>query len=825
MSAVQLLAIGTNANVAFYAWRFYQTKSVEVSIVNPDIVRTRPISWESKYLGNSHYTPHHIYNSTEEIPNNNTYDIIILSCPSLQDFQTTLVTITPLVDKDTIILVESTGYINLEPFIQMTLSNTAVMSLMNESDVRVTSSNKYSHQTRNNDTRIYFGTSLGSKTLTSNRNYQRVYKLLQDAQEDSKSSISLLKSLTPKEFMTYQWKLALPRIIFNPLMIIFESEFPEDLSNQILCKPLITGLINELLKLIKKMGCKLVKGFENEANLLSTWSKYYPKTDKNDKYINSPYLFYNYYHRYDLDLDLLLLQPILLGDDNGIRTPYLENLYSTMCQYSKINSGTSILFNRNIDSNSNGTSKKTQMLEDEIMSLSLKENELDTNVKNLAAIKSKLDSDILNHEKTLKDIEQIISQSEARLASLQYDYDKRAKLLQCQHEERVRNLEVQYHSKKQQHKHATSSSDSSSVSIPAQQPTPASDDSGLPPDTLADLAELAANVHYEPVSNRDVVATVENNEVFTDARSEDLPPHLLQKEMELQRREQALLLREQHPHQQAHPRHPSVSYQQQQLLPAQQPYHDASQPFQIPPNGYVHGHMQPRPATHGNFVPYGYPDQQQQQQQQIPHQIRTTGSMVALNQSYPGTQPQPQPPQPRRVGSMPQTHMAQPYQQPYHVSQSVYDTTSPVDGYAGIDPRFKPMPKKQLRKSTMGPLDGGFEGLDMGGRGGMPSSRKSLSAINTLNYQPGTHPQRKSLNNLNGMAVSAPPSAGGANRPITSFGESRKSSGSSNGKSSGGEMPEVPTYGSSDAKPLGTISQSNTAGGSAKKKKKGIFSR
>ena len=60
----------------------------------------------------------------------------------------------------------------------------------------------------------------------------------------------------------------------------------------------------------------------------------FPQTKQNENYINSPN-FYNFHKQYDLELDLLLLQPILLSDDSGVRTPYLENIYSTMSQFQK----------------------------------------------------------------------------------------------------------------------------------------------------------------------------------------------------------------------------------------------------------------------------------------------------------------------------------------------------------------------------------------------------------------------------------------------------------------------------------------------------------
>ena len=84
--------------------------------------------------------------------------------------------------------------------------------------------------------------------------------MLQTVQEESHGSITLLKSVNPTEFTTYQWKLALPRVIFSPIMTLFELTFPEALEKHILSKPLITGLINELFKLIKKWVANWSKG-------------------------------------------------------------------------------------------------------------------------------------------------------------------------------------------------------------------------------------------------------------------------------------------------------------------------------------------------------------------------------------------------------------------------------------------------------------------------------------------------------------------------------------------------------------------------------------
>lgn len=81
------LLVGSNPNVAFYAWRFYQSNSVAVSIVNSSIDSKSPITWKSSQLGTSQYRPDNSYSSFKQIPTTEKFDIIILSCSSLQDFQ------------------------------------------------------------------------------------------------------------------------------------------------------------------------------------------------------------------------------------------------------------------------------------------------------------------------------------------------------------------------------------------------------------------------------------------------------------------------------------------------------------------------------------------------------------------------------------------------------------------------------------------------------------------------------------------------------------------------------------------------------------------
>lgn len=313
-----------------------------------------PIKWESSHLGNSSFYPKVIYQNPSKIPASEKFHVVIMSVPNLQSFQTYCSEIESFLHSQSVIVVECTGFVHLEPFVLLSLpkfKTFPVCSIMNESDIkRHPRSNTFSHRVLGNDHRIYFGTSTEeTKALVPLRNcepFLSFYKALQTMQEHLKGSIGLLKSINAREFVTYQWKLALPRIVLNPLSVVFEEAYPANLEKQILVKPLISGLIHELFKIIKKMECKLVKGFENEANILKNWLEIYPVNNSKTSpaHSDSNLTFYNFYHLQDIDVDLLLLQPILLGDDHGVKTPYLENLYSMLCQFVKINSPKGSIF-------------------------------------------------------------------------------------------------------------------------------------------------------------------------------------------------------------------------------------------------------------------------------------------------------------------------------------------------------------------------------------------------------------------------------------------------------------------------------------------------
>ncbi|SCV02712.1 LAMI_0H02234g1_1 [Lachancea mirantina] len=355
MSSLRILVIGNNPNVLFYAWRLQQSKSVSVIYVSSAALGE--IKIETEQYGSETFRFKNHYESVDDLlkrSEQSVFDLVILSASSLQEISSVSGKLNALLNVNTKILVESTGFVHLEPFVRMSIEfkKLKVFSIMSEFDIRQVSASTFKQfNGKNGNCKIYLGTSMTKQTSSSGARYlnedaalletfKRLFsKLFPRDQLD-------LCGLSGLDFLCQQWSLALPKICFDPLMILLEVSQPAKLQEQILAKPLISGLITEVITVTKSMGARLPQGLDNESTLVVNWLDF----NHND----TPKLLYHFLRKSaSLDIDMLLLQPILLADDYGIKTPYLEFLYSMMCQLQKINNGQSELFGRLDDHKNN----------------------------------------------------------------------------------------------------------------------------------------------------------------------------------------------------------------------------------------------------------------------------------------------------------------------------------------------------------------------------------------------------------------------------------------------------------------------------------------
>ncbi|KAG7882736.1 hypothetical protein KL938_003159 [Ogataea parapolymorpha] len=342
-SRYNVLSIGAHPNLAFYNWRLFSSKTCDLTVVSSSAKSNNTFQWNSLQFGNSRYSLSTVYESLDLYLSSTDFsrtkiDYIFVSATSLQDLALVFGKLAKLVVAQLsvgsvpTIIVESTNFVNLEPFVKLSMQLDAdipVLSIMSDYDIRLVGNNNYQvYKSKKESDLLYVG-----RSGTENEYTKTDIKLINEISDLFESAgIDVYKLSTPVEFLSYQWKFALPKITIEPLSILFEKPFPDQLQEQILAKPLISGLIKEIISVIKTMGCKLFKSYDSESSMLQRLGQLYPVVDLSPDYSEAPKLFYDFYNQNEIYLDLLVLQPILIADDFHIKTPYLEFLYAMMTQ-------------------------------------------------------------------------------------------------------------------------------------------------------------------------------------------------------------------------------------------------------------------------------------------------------------------------------------------------------------------------------------------------------------------------------------------------------------------------------------------------------------
>ena len=352
-SALRVLVCGDHPNLILYTSRFQHAKNIEFYLVNN--LENAAYEVSSLFYGTEQFQIQNHFQSLQDLINLNNgsrngdliFDLIIMSASSLQEIPQVLRDLKTMMNKSTKVLFESSGFVYLEPFIKASvdLSLSNIFSIFTDYDMRRLDNGSYKQYTTVN-TKSFF-VSIGQTPSVQENSYssdiipilntfQRLFQKL------FPKDIVTLYDYSPSTFLSKQWELALPQICFDPLLIILEEKVPSNLDGNVLAKPLISGLLGEILLLIKKMGVTLDNpNFRNESTILKLWKNRYEESPE------LPALLYNFIHKSSsLNIDLLLLQPILLADDFGVKTPYLECLFTMMSQYQLLNRGESEWFIR-----------------------------------------------------------------------------------------------------------------------------------------------------------------------------------------------------------------------------------------------------------------------------------------------------------------------------------------------------------------------------------------------------------------------------------------------------------------------------------------------
>ena len=351
---MKVLLSGNSPNIQFYTSRFQTFKNIELFHVSDNKSNTFKLQTKQygtvKYSLENHFTSlQNLIEGLKLISNDFKFNLIIFSVSSLKELANILNLLKSVIDNTkTKILIESSGYLPLESFLLNNKSNDSlqsnIFSILTFYDIRELNNNEYKQQQQSDSKDNYQRIILGKSSYPISNSKQIQPKYDTKVQSKLKDLASIFKkcfnqndiitcNMEPKKFISEQWSMAIPNICLNPLMILFQESNIDKFLNEILAKPLISGLVTEILTVAKSSNILLAPNINNETHIIESWQSHYQRLG------DIPPLVFNFKQNLSnhLNLDLLLLNPILLADDLSIKTPYLEFLYTVMIQYSNIN--------------------------------------------------------------------------------------------------------------------------------------------------------------------------------------------------------------------------------------------------------------------------------------------------------------------------------------------------------------------------------------------------------------------------------------------------------------------------------------------------------
>lgn len=291
-------------------------------------------------------------------------DFILISATSLKSLSTFHRTAASVIAPNhTVILVDSTGYVELHSLIEARFPNNPVCAISLQTVLRSFPTGETS--TLDEMPLLIHSGHVAKAFISPASNYTSRLESLAHSLRSAG-----VDAIVDPNYKKTQWDQVIPMLAFQPLSVMLETKTPQALVSNILSKPLYSGIIGELMTVAStdsgyQFGPdyvdQLISEFQTSSSSLlavpanggltpsptsstsSTSSLTYSNTIQ---HLDAPHLFYDFYHSLPIHVDLLLLQPILVADNHGIKTPYLESMFAFMSQLVGYNANTSSFFTR-----------------------------------------------------------------------------------------------------------------------------------------------------------------------------------------------------------------------------------------------------------------------------------------------------------------------------------------------------------------------------------------------------------------------------------------------------------------------------------------------
>ncbi|KAK3639804.1 hypothetical protein LTR22_017312 [Elasticomyces elasticus] len=318
----RVCAVGGNGISAFLSWRLSATNACDVTLVwksGFDAVSQYGISFRSSKFGNERFKPRHVVSSIEEAAGASraSFDYVVLCLKALPDVYDLASVIESVVaPQHTCILVNTTHSLGIETYLEQRFPTNVVLSLVSGAEISQLAPSEFEHK---GSTELWVGAANRNPAIPASIQTDMAEALamtLKSGQVDCEVSPNIRQQ---------QYDRMIGPIAFHPASVVFETPSHADLIEKVGARPLISGIVDELMTLAKAQGCSFKPGFR-EFIMEQMVVAAEPSTMYND-----------FTSRRPLEIETFLGSPMKLAQEAGMQIPRIESLYAILHHINIVN--------------------------------------------------------------------------------------------------------------------------------------------------------------------------------------------------------------------------------------------------------------------------------------------------------------------------------------------------------------------------------------------------------------------------------------------------------------------------------------------------------
>lgn len=326
---------------------------------NATLQNDKNIYWKSDKYNAGEYKPIANYNHHSEL---NAYkkkvDVILLSANSISELNDISQGLKPILEEDTLILVDSCFANNIDCLLNETFPNNVTLSIISEVIVKIIkydTRNVFNHLGNRVTTRI--GTTLSNapkhivESLTgTNAAGRKLIELTQILQSNGVYPCPILQPSVRPTINSFIWKQILIFVSFGILSVVYGELSLKSPSRGIIIKKVFHDLLNiasiscenEFPKTEEADKCeKLFLELLDQYNQLHTHYKIESSKGErpyaSDELLDAPLCIYNFSNNFNTHIPLCLEQLLKTSKKLNTETPFIECINSFYLEIEKIN--------------------------------------------------------------------------------------------------------------------------------------------------------------------------------------------------------------------------------------------------------------------------------------------------------------------------------------------------------------------------------------------------------------------------------------------------------------------------------------------------------